>query len=131
MPVIIRHASRLIISRSHAENAVDLLDNLYTVHSGSSWLDVSEPSTAEQEALRKYQVAAHIALHEAKRDFARIEADYEEQQIRYLKYYGREPTDEELLEVHLSRDKDEMEATLGMSIWTRRMLGMILTRISL
>jgi len=108
MPVVVICVSRLIVLRSHAEKAVELLDNLFHVGYGCSWLGIHEPSVAEQEALEQYQQAAHKALDEARRDFARVEQDYEEQRSKFLETHGRKPTTQELLKAY----EDEMKETL-------------------
>jgi len=62
--------------------------------------------------LKKYQEAAHKALRDAQHDFDRIEEDYEQQRIRFVEYHKRDPTNDELVEAHISQYRDEMEEYL-------------------
>lgn len=99
-----------IISRHHAEQAVDLYENMFVVRRGSSYDGSQEPTPAQRQFVEKCLEQARKGLTQARIDHEEVEADYAEQVQRFRNAYGRDATNEELVAAHHSPARAERDA---------------------
>lgn len=87
----------------HAEQAVDLFENLYTVRSGGSWDQYSQPSEASLRTQQRMLNAARASLDRARQDETDLRADFNRKMEDYKAYHGNYPSDEQLVQAHWKR----------------------------
>lgn len=99
-----------ILNSYHAEQAVFLYENLFTVYPGGSYDGSFQPTEAQLTIQKEQVTAARKHLAGVKETMDKIEADYQRQMKEFKDYHGRDPTDDELIDRAMEKNSEAVNA---------------------